>query len=81
MPNHFEKLSHPENADSVSPHDTNELSNHGILYVGGAGNIAVTTAGGDDVTFSGVTAGSFVPVKISKVMATGTTASNILVLY
>jgi hypothetical protein len=52
-----------------------------VLYVGGAGDLRVITSGGDDVTFYGVEAGSFLPVSVLKVWATGTTATNILALW
>jgi len=50
------------------------------LYVGVGGNVRVLTAGGDDVTFYSVPGGSFVPVHVNKVFATGTTASSIIAL-
>jgi hypothetical protein len=81
MPTPFEKLSHPEQGAAVTPHATNPLPNAGLLYIGGDGNVAVTTSGGSDITFIGVKAGSFLPVKISHVKVSGTTATNLLVLY
>lgn len=53
----------------------------GLLYVGGAGDLAVVTDGGDAVTFSAVPAGSFLPVHIKQVKATDTTATEILALW
>jgi len=52
-----------------------------VLYVGGAGNIRVLTAGEDDVTFFGVAAGTFIPVQVKRVFATSTTATNIVALW
>jgi hypothetical protein len=52
-----------------------------VLYVGGAGNLRVLTAGGDDVTFSGVLAGSYVPIQVQRVFATGTAATNIIAIW
>jgi len=49
--------------------------------VGGAGNIKVDTLGGDTVTFTGVLAGSILPVRILKVYSTDTTATNIVAVY
>lgn len=51
-----------------------------FLYVGGAGNVVVTTIGGDVLTFSGVTAGSILPVQVFKV-ASATTATLINALW
>ncbi len=52
-----------------------------ILYVGVAGNVEVVTVGGDNVTFVGVVAGTFLPVLVKQVVAAGTTASNILACW
>lgn len=78
-------------AAAVTPSDTADIpnvanqdgsGNNGcVLYVGGAGALDVTTAGGDRVTFTGILAGSFVPVQVVKVWAAGTTATNIIALW
>jgi hypothetical protein len=52
-----------------------------ILYVGGSGNIKLTTASGSVLTFNGLNAGTFVPVQTIRVWNTGTTATNILALW
>ena len=51
-----------------------------VLYVGTAGNVSVITRGGDEVLFTAKPAGTFVPVQVTRVKATGTTASTILAL-
>lgn len=78
-------------ASAVTPSDTvdipsvsnaNGRGNNGcILYVGAGGDLRVLTAGGDDVVFTGVQDGSFLPVNVVKVFATNTTASGILALW
>jgi hypothetical protein len=71
----------PSNTADI-PVLTGGTSNNGcVLYVGGAGNLRVTTVGGNDVVFAGVAAGSFIPVQVVKVWATNTTATNILALW
>ena len=50
-----------------------------FVYVGGAGDVAVTTWGGDDVTFT-VPGGAELPVKVRRVHTTGTTASGLVQL-
>ena len=52
-----------------------------VLYVGGTGNIKITTVAGDDVTLTSVPTGSFVPVQTVKIFSTGTTATNIVALW
>lgn len=75
-------------AAAVTPSDTVNIpavtggTNNGcVLYVGGAGNIKVTTVGGDDVVFVGLSAGQFVPVQVKRVWSTSTTATNIVALW
>lgn len=50
------------------------------LYVGGAGDVKVTTALGDTVVFKAVPVGTFIPVKVNRVWATGTTATFIVLV-
>lgn len=66
---------------AVTPSDSSLLSEttRGI-YIGTEGNIAALLLSGASVTFSSVPAGSLLPVRLTKIMATGTTASNIVAL-
>jgi hypothetical protein len=78
-------------AASVTPSDTVDIpsvstqdgsGNNGcVLYIGGDGDVKVTTAGGDTVTFVGLIAGSFVPVQVLRVWSTDTTATSIVALW
>lgn len=75
-------------AAAVTPSDTVNIpavtggTNNGcVLYVGGDGDLKVTTIGGDDVTFVGLSAGTFIPVHVLRVWSTGTTATNIIALW
>mgnify|MGYP000367202920 CR=1 FL=1 len=78
-----------ERAAAVTPSNTADIPYVGggdinwpcVLFIGGAGNLRVLTAGGDDVTFTGVLAGSFLPVQVTRVYSTGTTATNIVALW
>lgn len=64
---------------AVTPSDTNDLSvTTRSLYVGGTGNVRVVAKDGGTVTYSNVPAGSRLPVRVSRVLATGTTATNII---
>jgi hypothetical protein len=51
------------------------------LYIGGAGNVKVTTIGGDIITFNAVTVGSVLPVQVIKLHGTGTSATLIDALW
>ena len=68
-------------AVAVTPSDSTDLPVTRGLYVGGAGNVAVTMADGGVVTFTGATAGQFLPLQVTRVMSTNTTATLILALY
>ena len=87
MPDQFsnfvEGLTSPaDNATAVTPSDSTDLAfTSRALYVGGAGNIVVTMAGGGDVTFTAVPAGSILPIRVSRVKSTSTTATSIVNLY
>jgi len=52
-----------------------------VLYVGVTGDVKVKTVAGNDVVFTGVPAGSFMPIQVDQVFATGTTATNIVALW
>lgn len=68
-------------AAAVTPNDNTDLTYTArALYIGGAGNVAVITQDGQTVTFTAVPVGSFLPVKVSRVLSTGTTATNIVAL-
>ncbi len=71
------------NIAAVTPSDTEDLPNSGILYVGGAGNIKVTAINGGTAILLGVPAGTWVDrIRVKKVFATGgTTATSIIVAW
>lgn len=68
---------------AVTPSDvTNLPSITRGLYVGVAGNVAVVPAsGGAAVTFVAVPAGTVLPIQVSRVNSTNTTASSIVALF
>ena len=71
----------PGGAATFSNSDTVNLESPSVIYVGGAGNVKVTTAQGDEVTFIGLQMGSVIPVQVIRVWSTGTTATNLLRIY
>lgn len=75
----FQKFSIPTGGAAVTPNDNTDLTRPSILYVGLAGNVVVTTNDGEDITLVGVS--GFVPVLVSRVKSTGTTATSIVALY
>jgi hypothetical protein len=64
---------------SVTPSDSALLSETTRgLYVGTSGDIAALTVSGASITLPSVPAGSLLPLRLTKIMATGTTASGIV---
>jgi len=71
-----------DNQVSITPSDSTDLPFVSrALWVGGAGNLVVTpAAGGSDVTYT-VAAGAILPIRVSRVKSTGTTATQIVNWY
>ena len=51
------------------------------IYVGAAGDLSLILSSGDAVTLAGVPGGSVLPLRLSRVKATGTTAAQLVGLY
>jgi hypothetical protein len=68
------------NSADVSPSDGDDLSNYGIIYVGTGGAIKFDLAGSGTMTIT-VEDGTFIPMIVKKVYATGTDADDISVLW
>lgn len=52
------------------------------LYIGGSGDITVDMAdGGSSIVFVGLLIGTILPIQVTRIYATGTTATNIVALY
>ncbi|OJF93632.1 spike base protein, RCAP_Rcc01079 family [Pararhizobium antarcticum] len=66
-------------AFDVTPSDTLDLADvTRAVYVGVGGALAVRMLSGQTITLSGVTGGSTLPLRIDRVLATGTTATGIV---
>lgn len=65
---------------AVTKSDTTIIDGCRSLYVGGAGDVVLQTIAGVSVTFTGVPAGTILPVRCQKVMA-ATTATSIVALF
>ena len=77
-------------AEAISAHDTNNVD-AGFLYVGGAGNVQVVMADrsledgataqtADKTLFTALAAGVVHPIRVKRVLATGTTATAIVIV-
>lgn len=52
-----------------------------VLYVGSSGDLKITTVGGDVVSLVGISGGQFIPIHVSKVWDSGTSAGDIIALW
>lgn len=68
-----------EHAFAITPNDDADLPfvTRGI-YIGGAGNVRVTTLGGETVDYKNLAVGMTHEGRIKRVHATGTTATDIV---
>jgi hypothetical protein len=72
---------YPGGATAITPSDTVDLATPSVVYVGGLGNVQVTTAQGDQVVFLGLLAGQVIPVQVIRVWSTSTTATSLIRIY
>lgn len=68
-------------ATVITPDDDDLIGQTIGVFVGGAGNLNATLACGVDCLFTGVVAGSILPISVVKIKSTSTTATNIVALY
>ena len=78
---HNKQIVPATSAASVTPSDVTVFTATRSLWVGGSGNINVRMADGTTILFSGVAAGSVLPLSVDKVLSTSTTATLIISLY
>lgn len=81
FPDSISLLSPSRDFRAVTPHNTDDLEFLARgLYVGGAGNLVAVREDGTAVTFTGVPAGTILPIVAKRVNATNTTATAIVAL-
>jgi hypothetical protein len=71
------------NAAAITPNDGTDLAQFTrFVYVGGTGDITVNMAGtGASIVFKAVPVGTVLPIRVARVLATGTTATNLVALW
>jgi hypothetical protein len=80
MPNVITNTGSARYAAAVTPNDTTDIGTVSRgLYVGVAGNLAVNMSGSGPIVIA-VQAG-FHPLSVSRVLATGTTATGIVAVW
>lgn len=68
-------------ARAITPSNSTDILPTRGLYVGGAGNVTVDMALGTPMTFVGVQGGTILPIQVTRIYATNTTATSIVALY
>jgi hypothetical protein len=67
---------------AVTPHDSTDLTTVSrAIWVGTGGNVVAVTASGSPVTFNNVPDGTLLPIRVSRINSTNTTASDIVALW
>lgn len=69
------------NVATVTPNDSTDLSNPGLIRVGSGGDVKVDDINGNTVTITNMQDAEFSGVIVKRVYSTDTTASNITVYY
>ena len=65
---------------AVTPSDSTVLTPTRALYVGVTGDVTALMMNGETITFKAAAVG-ILPIQVTKVLATGTTAANIIALW
>jgi hypothetical protein len=72
----------PENAAAIAPSDAADLGHvTRALYVGGGGDVAARLMGGGEAVFRNLPSGSLIPIRVARVLAAGTTATDLIGLW
>lgn len=76
---HIDSISGPITGGfDITPDDANDLAvMPRALMVGASGDVAVTLKDGSSLTLTGLTPGVIYPLRVTRVQATGTTATGI----
>ena len=68
--------------EAVTPSDSTDLTTLArAIYVGGAGNVVAVRHDNTAVTFTGVQAGTVLPIAVRRINSTSTTATGIIAFH
>lgn len=82
MASHPTDISSAKGAQAVTASDSTTYAPTRAVWVGGAGNLAVQFADMNSaITLTGVAAGTLLPISVTKIMSTNTTATSITALW
>jgi hypothetical protein len=67
---------------AITPNDAADLAAETRgLWVGASGDLSLVLASGDEVTMPGVVGGTLLPLRVRRVKASGTSATQLVGLY
>jgi hypothetical protein len=67
---------------AVEPNDETSLTETSrALYVGSGGTLRVRMLSGETLDFTGISTGALLPIRVTQVLASGTSARNIVALF
>jgi len=67
---------------AITPNDAADLAAETRgLWIGASGDLALVLASGDEVSLVGAVGGSVLPLRVRRIKATGTTATQLVGLY
>jgi hypothetical protein len=67
---------------TITPSDAVDLAAETRgLWIGASGDLALVLASGDEVTIAGAVGGTLLPLRVTRVKATGTSAAQLVGLY
>lgn len=67
---------------AITPSDAVDLAAETRgLWIGASGDLALVLASGDEITLAGALGGTVLPLRVRRVRATGTTATQLVGLY
>jgi hypothetical protein len=78
---HTRSLTSPPEHGAVVVPDADLCHVTRALYVGGGGNLRVRLQDGSELTLANVPAGTLIPIRVVRVLATGTSATQIVGLW
>ena len=71
----------PEHGATVVPGDADLGHVTRALYVGGGGDVRVRLQDGTELTLANMPTGTLIPIRVTRVLATGTSATQIVGLW
>ena len=67
---------------AITPSDAVDLAAETRgLWIGASGDLVLVLASGDEVTIAGAVGGTLLPLRVTRVKATGTSAAQLVGLY